>query len=40
LIVHKETEIIYAPSAYADLTDNLRVSANSSANYEAIRLSE
>ena len=39
-ILNKETEIIHTPTIYADLTDNLRISADSSSNYEAIKLSE
>lgn len=41
LMLQKETEIIQqAPSAYEDLTSNLRVTTHSSSNYEAIRISE
>lgn len=40
-MLHKETEIIeHPPSAYVDLTSNLKVDGNSSSNYEAVRLSE
>lgn len=39
-MINKETEIVNAPSAYIDLTKDLKVDGNPSSTYEPVRITE
>lgn len=40
LMIHKETEIVNTPSAYIDLTKDLKVDGSHSSSYEPVRITE